>query len=558
MVEAEPNDAPVIVVQIVGWSGVACPTVQVLVDGQSFGVLKDRRARYLPVTAGVHEVAVKVSFMRSRTLVLTLEPGDWISLECGLGRWLLIPLIAIIATSWAMALLMKFGFHEVMLLPIGLQVCLIAVELMTYAIPGARLFLRRSEASPEAGALPRRMNAASPGACVERPWRRIQFSLRGLLILVACCAPVFWVGRELWDRRPANAAARATRMLRSGDPSERLAAANIIWTHRLTPKEVDAVIPDLLVALRDQNPAVREVVVRYLFSIVADPARRSTPVPRVQAVASALAEGLRDSLHEVRHHTSLALVNIYCDIFSTGGPSPPLPVDTERFVDLLDQAIEDPSPEVRSWAIQVLRVIAPRLERAAPARLLTALNAPESEIREEALRTVVKFPLGVDSALPALLRVLECDPDSGVRVWCSRVLKDVRPTPACTPLLMEALRSPERSVRFQAADLLSRIGPQASEAVPAVLPLLKENFDPVTSSERQNPELADPAVAATWALGAIAPGTGMADLAREALEEYLRQPGRPWRRRDAEWALNQLNPASAPESNDVKAESPSQ
>ena len=548
--DAEPNDAPVIVVKAIGWSGAACPTVQILIDGQSFGVLKDQHARYLPVTAGVHRVAVKVSYMRSRTLVLTLEPGDRISLECGLRRWrVVLPFGFMAAAALAAAFMTKLGMHEEAMashsLGLGLMV---ADAIMTFAIPGARFFLRQSEADLDAGVLGR------PG----RDRRGFQFGLRGLLILVACCAPLFWVGRELWDRRPGNRPARAVRILQSGGPGERQKAASdlqiLVIQNSLTPKQADAAIPGLLVALRDRNPGVREAAANCLGTIVFESVQRSVPVPRVPELAAGLAEGLRDTAADIRGRVGLTLATMYV----SKRLNLPLPVDIDRFVDSLGQAIEDPSPQVREYAFHVLSAVGPRLKRAAPTRLLTALNAPDSAIREEALRTVVEFRVGIDSALPALLRVLEFDPDPEVRWWCSIVLKDVRPTPACTPLLMATLRSPERSVRFRAADLLSRTGPQASEAVPAVLPLLKETFDPVTSSERQNPESADPAVAATWALGAIAPGTDMADLARESLEEYLRQPGRPWGRRDAEWALDQLNPSSTPKSSDVKAKSLSQ
>jgi hypothetical protein len=109
------------------------------------------------------------------------------------------------------------------------------------------------------------------------------------------------------------------------------------------------------------------------------------------------------------------------------------------------------------------------------------------------------------------------------------------------PALIQALHSPERLVRFRAADLLSRIGPSASEAVPAVLPLLEERFVPSTDLERKHPEWADPAVAATWALRSIAPETPMAGMARTALEE-LQTSGHPWRRGELESALLRFHP----------------
>jgi HEAT repeat protein len=225
---------------------------------------------------------------------------------------------------------------------------------------------------------------------------------------------------------------------------------------------------------------------------------------------------------------------------------------------LLGQAIEDRDPGVQLWTFMVLDAIAPRLNRTAPAWLLAALNAPDATTRGLAAGAVAAFPRDIDAALPALLRVLEHDPDPEVRRVCSRALIRARPSAASLLLLRKALRSPERLVRFRAADLLSHLGPRASEAVPAVLPLLKETFEPTTSFERQHPEWADPAVAATWALGAIAPGTEMADRARASVVEMLRRPGRPWRRRDAEWALARLDPAPSRESRGVPARAPSQ
>ncbi len=312
--EAEPCREPAIVVQIVGWTGIVCPTVQVLIDGLPVGVLSDRRARSLSVSAGVHRMATKVGWLRSRPLVLKLAPADRVSLECGFHRWRLtlpIPLIALV-TTWAGMLLTNHGLYLEAMAANGLAIVMwVANLMMTVAMPGACHYLKRREIPLEAGALPERMDPASPAARPERDRRGFQFGLRGLLILVACCAPLFWMGREVWDRRPANQTARAFRMLRSGDPSARLSGASdlrlLVMINSLTPKEVDDAIPDLLVALRDQNPGVREAAAGTLHWIVFEATQRSAPVPRVQAVAAGLAGGLRDTVPAVRHDTGLAL-----------------------------------------------------------------------------------------------------------------------------------------------------------------------------------------------------------------------------------------------------------
>ncbi len=103
-----------------------------------------------------------------------------------------------------------------------------------------------------------RLEAPSPVAGPEIGRRRFQIGLRGLLIVVACCAPLCWLAREAWDRRPMNEPERAFRMLGSGDESERLsglmALRLLVTLKSLTPKQVDAATTALLVALATALP----------------------------------------------------------------------------------------------------------------------------------------------------------------------------------------------------------------------------------------------------------------------------------------------------------------
>ena len=73
---------------------------------------------------------------------------------------------------------------------------LVADLLLTFTVPGARFYLRRGAVAPNAEDMPERLEAPSPMAGLELGQRRFQFGLRGLLILVACCAPLCWVARE--------------------------------------------------------------------------------------------------------------------------------------------------------------------------------------------------------------------------------------------------------------------------------------------------------------------------------------------------------------------------
>jgi HEAT repeat protein len=148
--------------------------------------------------------------------------------------------------------------------------------------------------------------------------------------------------------------------------------------------------------------------------------------------------------------------------------------------------------------------------------------------------------------LPTLFEVAEQDSDPMVRDRSVLAMSGLRPTPASIPVLIQKLRSSERAVRFRAADLLSRIGPKASEAVPALFPLLEEQFVPSTTYERKQPAWNDPAVAATWALRSIAPNTPKAQVARSALLSLLSVPDHPWRRAEVDEALRALEPTSNP------------
>ncbi len=304
-------------------------------------------------------------------------------------------------------------------------------------------------------------------------------------------------------------------MLRSEDRSERLRGVKdlqlLVLLNSLTPGQVDAAITGLLVGLRDGSPEVREAAAVTLFSIVFEATQRSAAVPRVQAVATGLMEGVCDAEPVVRHNAMLALSSIYFLAPARGAAMPPLPRDTGRFAGLLAGAVTDQNPVVSSSAIYVLRATAPRLGGSPPPALVAALDAGDPAARAGAASAVTVFAGGHDQFLPALLQRLERDPSLEVRSACDLALSSVKLTPAVVPDLVKALRSLERRVRFRAADRLSYIVPRPVEVVPALLPVLEERFTPRTAFERNHPTWADPAVAATWALGAIAPASPAPD-----------------------------------------------
>jgi HEAT repeat protein len=530
------------------WSESAVASASVLINGQAAGNLNNRQTLSVTVAAGVLRVAAKSGFLRSRTLVLSLAAGDIARLECGFrsGLHVLLGMLVMSVFGIVSFAITVSGSALPSVVPVTGMVVLTAllIDLLRGAfMPGARLYLRPRAVFDVVDITP--MQAAPPSIPLgtEPQGGSYQISLKGVLVFVAFCAPILFLARERWNFHSKSELARAVWMLRSKDPGYRSTGLKdlriFMIMHSNAMKEVDAVIPELLAGLREERPAIRKAVADSLFEIVSEFERRSSPVPRAQAVAAGLAEALRDTDSDVRRLSALGLYFTYS---SPGAPPSPLPDALDRFLDLLSEAFQGPDEKVRICTFQVLSKVAPRVGRAAPSGLVAALGSKVAVIRGEAVNTLVKFPVGVDLLLPKLFEVLERDEDPKVRQSCFSAMAGIRPLPASIPVLIKALRSPEQKARFRAADLLSQIGPRASEAVPAVLPLLEERFDPSTFLERNHPERADPAVAATWALRSIAPGTRMHEPARTSLQKLLGVSGHLWRRSEVESALRDFDP----------------
>jgi HEAT repeat protein len=371
-----------------------------------------------------------------------------------------------------------------------------------------------------------------------------------VLVAIALLAPLFAVVTRMIKEFPVFHATSDTNwwlgQLHSPDPSNREAGARNLGfnyghgVHSVPDTEIKVAIPALLTALRDSEPRVRRAAALSLQWIAFGANERATVLPETRAIAMGLLATLCDEDPNIRVPSALALAGIYFQPFGESRPQPPLPDDVDGFLNAVAGATGDSERNVREWAFQVLQATAPRSKRHAPARLLAALGSVDATVRVRAAETVVMFPRGIDSALPALLRMVEADSDLGVRHSCFMSLASVRPSGASIPVLCEKLRSHARPARFRAADLLSRIGPAASEAVPLLLPLCDERFDPKTPFELQHPDWHDPAVAATWALGSIAPGTSMAGMAQASLTALLGSE-HPWRRANAAKALRRFS-----------------
>lgn len=377
--DSEPDQGATLVIQVVGWTGVVDPRVEILVDGRPVGALSDRRARSLPVGAGARRVTARCGSLRSRALLLRFTEGEQASMVCGFRAGVVVAskslLIALNLASVALIGTDSTGRGSTILAALILLV--IAVDLLVMCgMPGGYLSLRSSGAPDPAWGMPERMDApcSTSGTQPARP--RLQIGLSGMLLIVACSAVIFLVARQMWDQRPANRPAPALRQLRSRHLSSRLAGTSelgfLVIGNSLSAAERDTAVSGLLAALRDRYFSVRVEAAKSLQYLLLAAERRRTPVPRAEEVVAGLAEGIRDSGPLVRQRCALALAGFYSSPWADGEPGPPLPRDTGRFVGLLREASQDPDPAVRSFASSVLRAIESRLVESPAASAPTA------------------------------------------------------------------------------------------------------------------------------------------------------------------------------------------
>jgi HEAT repeat protein len=127
--------------------------------------------------------------------------------------------------------------------------------------------------------------------------------------------------------------------------------------------------------------------------------------------------------------------------------------------------------------------------------LVAALEDESAEVRTAAAQALARFGPDLDPQIPALTAMMQRD-EKNVRKACAEALKAAWPTPALVPTLSGFLRSRDRDVRFYAAQLLGRVGPEARAAVPALIAVLNEPLDAMYP---------DPGRAAALALGQMGP-----------------------------------------------------
>lgn len=226
------------------------------------------------------------------------------------------------------------------------------------------------------------------------------------------------------------------------------------------------------------------------------------------------------------------------------------PQYVDRAVVALISALKDDDPGVRSEAANSLRSLMLSTKTVASRSeirdaLVSALSDRDQQVRTIVVNVLGEYQGNTDPIIMPMLRLMEQD-DPLVRTFSDQILnrqgRSRVPSPALVPELARALKSPVREVRYRAAELLSRIGPKAIQAVPGLIGLLGEPAGPNVANPMQalstdEPIPSDPSSMAAYALGKIAPGTTRESEAIAALEETLRSDDVKGRRGTAAQSL---------------------
>jgi HEAT repeat protein len=339
----------------------------------------------------------------------------------------------------------------------------------------------------------------------------------------------------LWSR-PTLSQAQA---LRDAAPEERRIAARQLGDAEAGEAEV--AVEALMGALGDPSEEVRAAAIESLGGLTESAYRvKGADPPWGRAVLRMLRESLRDERPAVRAASAGGLRAIYGAAASRRA----LPPETDRAMEALLITFDDAASEVRVQSGEALAQMAPLVTSGPPRELVTALESDSESTRILAARALGGFTHEVDPLASSLFRAFRRG-DGQTRSECGSSLARLSLSAAAVPVFVEGLGDPDRETRFQAAVILSKLGRNATRAVPSLIPVLSAPFDP-TWIPRNNlhESYYDPACKAAEALGEIAPGTSQAQAATSALLAILDSP-EDWRRRSAIQALAKFRPPTS-------------
>jgi HEAT repeat protein len=153
--------------------------------------------------------------------------------------------------------------------------------------------------------------------------------------------------------------------------------------------------------------------------------------------------------------------------------------DASEAIPALLAALKDSDPHVRAVVAKSLGGVVPKESCGEAVEALAAMLKDGSE--PAAARAISRFGANGAAALPALLEAMK-DPDSTVRWEAGRAVGKIgAAAKSAVPALVEQMKDEVSLVREHAAEALGDIGPEAKDGVPALIAILK---DPVARVRR--------------------------------------------------------------------------
>ncbi len=237
----------------------------------------------------------------------------------------------------------------------------------------------------------------------------------------------------------------AVTALRSDDTRARMEAANTLGFMREDAAEA---VPALIDVLEDSYEPVRRNAI-YALGAIGKPA----------------VESLADALDAEKEAFEMEPILHICDaahgLAAVGAPA----------VSALVSALKDERENVRASAAYALGEMGPIAAEAVDA-LITLLTDESEEVRRHTISALGMIKVPTSKTVPALVKVLEDREDTDLAFFAAQALTRIGPDATeAVPALGEALMSESAYVRGFSSEALSRIG--TAEALQALVPFLR-------------------------------------------------------------------------------------
>ena len=244
---------------------------------------------------------------------------------------------------------------------------------------------------------------------------------------------------------PATDIALAIASLKTGDEMDRMRAANELGFMQTGASEA---VPALVDALADSYEPVRRNAI-YALGAIGKPA----------------VEPLIDALDSEKEAFEMEPILHICDaahgLAAIGASAVPA----------LITALKDESENVRASAAYALGEMGPVAAEAVDG-LIALLTDASEEVRRHATSALGMIKVPVSKTVPALVRVLEDREDTDLAFFAAQALTRIGPDATeAVPALREALLSESAYVRGFSSEALGRIG--TAEALQALVPFLR-------------------------------------------------------------------------------------